>query len=159
MKTNLKVKHIIEMIEMFEDRIIDGSIMDPSNSFLAFIIENDNLKANCFKEVYGFDLYDPDIETLIFQGKFFNETDYKLPTINDFIEMVNRHNLLEYNIVLEYEDEDGNKNHHFVKDSGNTKVYQVGNYMYIVLIPRIKDYSEKDLEYKNIIQRIGGITS
>ena len=160
MSDNLKVKHMLEIIKTFQDKIVGGSILDPSNSFLAFVVEDENESANVLCEVDEFDLYEPDVQVLKIQGKDYNRLGiqtYKMPTILDFIEMVERHNLYEYEICLEDHTDDNIIRHH-VKDKGHTVMSRIGDYTYIIFRPKPKEYTEKELP-KNILQELGGITS
>ena len=158
MSDNLKVKHIIEMIEMFQDRIIRGSFLDPHNSFFAFVLEDKNGDASVLCEVDDYNLYEPDIGVLKIRGRNYNEMlNYKLPTIEGFIDMVKSLDIMEYELCLEDYTDENNIICHHVKDKGITTMSYIGSNQYLIFRPRSKEYAEN--ERVNMLQELGGITS
>lgn len=158
MSDNLKVKHIIEMIEAFQNRIVRGSFLDPSNSFFAFVLEDENGNASILCEVDDYDLYEPNIGVLKIRGRNYNEMlNYTLPTIEGFIEMVKTLDMMEYELCLEDYTNENNIIRHHVKDKGITTMSHIGSNQFLIFRPKPKEYTEN--ENINILQELGGITS
>ena len=161
---NVKVSDFLALINTVLEEAVSGIILDPSEVFLSAIIPKKNgvdRKNSDFKDIYCCDLFEPDVEILKMNAKYFDATEYKLPTVKDFIDLVEQNrnvDLNPYEICICCEDEDGDSTIYHLGEVVRVDYHMIADNPYItILLERSINQNPtiREMETLNTIQKMG----
>lgn len=162
---NLKVLDFIKAIDYTVNNVTGEECkLDPSEIFMAILLpKRQEIKRTYedFKEIYAFDLFDPDIGVLKLKAKFFTELEYNLPTLKDFIDMVNDNNnldLKEYEICISSENTDNSNKLYHLGEVVRFDYRLIDEYAYLIILLEYSLVEDNKDSQENIFKEMGFIS-
>lgn len=154
MSNNITVSGMINLVKEITSKIHgDGLLCDPSCTCFA-VLKPPYSDYNDFAEIYGFDIFEPDIKVIKFKAKFINKENYQLPSLLDFMIMPEQNeklDLLNYEVCIDFKNAEGKHTLYHLGSKVIASYMRIKNNHYLVIKLHENTHVNDNNEYMKLV--------